>query len=351
MQFITPFLIALVTSLLVTPLVAKLALKFNFVDDPKTHKHPAIIHKTTLPRAGGVAIWLAIVMAILTTMRLDTKLIGIILAGSLTLIIGTLDDKLEINPYVRFGFNILTSLVLVAFGIGIDAITNPLGGIIQLDTLKINLLGLELPILKSVFTVLWTVWVINMLNWSKGVDGQMPGVVIVASIVLAIVSFKFLASDPQQLVTAKLSLIVAGATLGFLFFNFHPAKILPGYGATVLGLSLAAISILSSGKIATAILVLAIPMADGVFTIFRRLKSGKSPFWGDREHLHHLLLDLGLSQRQIALFYTICCAILGAIALNLKSLGKLFAVSLVFTIIFGIIIWLRLFLKIKQSES
>ncbi|HEY5600653.1 MAG TPA: MraY family glycosyltransferase [Patescibacteria group bacterium] len=351
MLFLIPFLISAIVSLIVTPLVAKLAYNFKFVDNPKTHKHPAIIHRQTLARAGGVALWISIISAIFFTVDIDKKVLGIIMAGTLTLIVGTLDDKYEISPYVRFLFNILTGLTLVIFGVGIDAITNPFGGIIQLDLYRINLLGQDLSVLKSIFTILWTVWVMNMLNWSKGVDGQMPGVVFVAAVVLAIVSFKFLPNDPTQIVPAKLSLITAGATLGFLFYNFYPAKILPGYGATVLGLMLAAISILSAGKIATAILVLAVPMADGVFTIIRRLSLRRSPFWGDREHLHHLLLDLGWNQRQIALFYATCCAILGTIALNLKSLGKLFALSLIFTLIFGSILWLRLFLKTKTSQD
>src|SRR3990167_6132001 len=143
----------------------------------------------------------------------------------------------------------------------------------------------------------------NMLNWSKGVDGQMPGIVAISAVVIGLLSLRLAGSDHSGQISVILSFIIAGASLGFLLFNFYPAKIFPGYGATSVYLLLAAVSLLSSAKLATAILVMGIPMIDGAFTVMRRIFSGRSPFWHDKKHLHHILLDLGLTQRHIALFY------------------------------------------------
>src|SRR3989338_3034728 len=125
------------------------------------------------------------------------------------------------------------------------------------------------------------------------------------------------------IVGEDLAFIIAGSALGFLIYNFHPAKIFPGYGATSIYLLLSVVAMLSSAKLATAILVMGVPLADGVYTVFRRVISGRSPFWHDKKHLHHLLLSSGYSQRRIALFYWIISAILGALSLVLSSKGKL----------------------------
>jgi len=147
----------------------------------------------------------------------------------------------------------------------------------------------------------------------------MPGIVAISAIIIGVLSLRFSPLDQTSTTAATLSFIIAGASLGFLVFNFYPAKIFPGYGATALYLMLAVASILSSAKLATAILVMGVPMTDGMFTIIRRILSGKSPFWHDKKHLHHLLLDLGFGQRRIALFYWTISAILGILSLVLSS--------------------------------
>jgi len=325
-----------------TPIVIFWAKKNGFVDNPKTHKHPAILHKKSIPRAGGLAIWLAILPILLISVPIDKKILGIILAGSLVVLVGTLDDKYEISPYWRLLSNFAAAVIVVSAGIGITAITSPLGGMIKLDSLRFSFDFFgphSILVWADIFALFWIVFIMNMLNWSSGVDGQLAGIVTIVALTLLAVSLKFIPSDPSQKSIATISAIVAGASLGFLIYNWHPAKIFPGYGATVLGFLIAVLAILSSGKVATASLVLAIPIIDGVLTIGRRIWQKKIPVWGDRAHFHHLLLDFGLSQRQIALFYWTICAILGAISLYLKSLGKLLALSLLIFLIGGIILW------------
>ena len=336
-----------------TPLVSIWAKKYGFSDNPKTHKHPAILHKTTIARAGGLAIWLAILPIILITLPLDKKILGIILAGSLAVFVGTLDDKYEVSPYLRLLSNFAVAAIVVAAGIGITAITNPFGGMIKLDTLRLtfDFFGPHsILVWADLFALFWIVFVMNMLNWSSGVDGQLAGIVIIVALTLMFVSLKFLPTDPGQKTTAAICAITVGASFGFLIFNWHPAKIFPGYGATVLGFLIAVLAILSSGKVATALLVLAVPTIDSFITIGRRIWQRKIPVWGDRAHFHHLLLDLGLSQRQVALFYWTICAILGAISLSLESLGKLFALLLLAFLVGGIILWLLLsYQKVKAK--
>jgi UDP-GlcNAc:undecaprenyl-phosphate/decaprenyl-phosphate GlcNAc-1-phosphate transferase len=150
---------------------------------------------------------------------------------------------------------------------------------------------------------------------------------------------------------ATLSFIVAGASLGFLVYNFYPAKIFPGYGATAIYLILAVASILSGAKLATAILVMGVPMTDGFITIARRILSGKSPFWHDKKHLHHLLLSLGFGQRRIALFYWSISAILGALSLVLSSKGKLFAIIMLVILAGGVILFLQFLLKHVDDKA
>jgi UDP-GlcNAc:undecaprenyl-phosphate GlcNAc-1-phosphate transferase len=206
-------------------------------------------------------------------------------------------------------------------------------------------------LLSNLIAIIWIVWVMNMLNWSKGVDGQMPGIVAISAIVIGIVSLRFPLSDQNTYIAALLSFMIAGASIGFLLFNFYPAKIFPGYGTTSMYLLLAAVSILSGAKLATALLVMGIPMIDGIFTIGRRILSGHSPFWHDKKHLHHLLLQLGLGHRTIALFYWVLSAILGMLSLGLSSTGKAFALIMILLIVGGALLSLHLALRAKDEKE
>lgn len=186
----------------------------------------------------------------------------------------------------------------------------------------------------------------NITGWSSGVDGQMPGFVSIAAVIIGLNSLKFSAHDISQVTVAQLSFITAGAFLGFLPWNFFPQKIMPGYGGKTLGgLMIAALAILSGNKVGTALLVLAIPMLDALYAFFRRLASRKSPFRGDRAHLHHRLLDLGWGKRRIALFYWSVSAILGGLTLSLERQEKIFTFLFVSIIIVGSLIWLSYAVK------
>lgn len=342
------------------PLTIKFANRLGMVDDPQKRPHPAHAHQRVVPRAGGLAIYLGIFISSLIFLPTQKHLVGIWLGTTLLLITGLLDDKLtSFSPYTRLILLFGAALAAVGAGIGITFVTNPLFGIsilgslsqtpiIQLDSIvtPINFLGQHnLVILADILALIWIVALTQVINWSKGVDGQMPSIVLIAALTMGLFSLKLYSQgDVMQLNLAKLSFITAGAAGGFLVFNWYPAKIFPGFsGSTILAFMIAVLAILSGAKLATATLVLAVPIIDFIYTIIRRLASGKSPVWGDRGHLHHRLLDVGWSHSQITLFYLILSGMLGAIALYANTSSKLFAVGVVAVGFCGLILWLNSF--------
>ena len=353
MNFLMPLLFSFLLCVILVPITIKLANKFGFVDNPRSHKHPAIVHKKTLPRAGGVPIYIAVVVSALAFTMSTQKLMGIVLGGLVLIIVGVLDDKYDIKSRYKLLAQVVAALIVVGSGIGITFIPNPVSAVLgqgyevfRLDTIKysFDFFGTHsILILADLFALFWIVWVINMVNFSSGVDGQMPLIVLVTLLVIFASTLKFTTTDPSELLVSILALIGAGATLGFLVFNFYPAKIFPGdSGSYFLGFLVAVFAILSGAKVGTALLVMAVPLIDGVFIIFRRLLSRTSPFKGDSGHLQHQLMRLGWGQRRIALFYFLVCAILGILALSLHSIEKLFALLVVIIVIVGALLWLNM---------
>lgn len=356
MNFLLPAITSFLITVLAIPPTIILAKRFKLLDNPKTRPHPAHTQKRIVPRAGGLPVFLAISLTMLIFTPFEKYTIGILVGLFILLLVGLLDDKtINLSPYLRLAAQFIAAAVAIGSGIGIAFITNPLGGIIHLDTSS------QVILLADFLALIWIVWVMNMMNWSKGVDGQMPGIITVSALVLGLLSLKLSLSaspeanfmpDPAQANLAKLSFITAGSALGLLIFNWHPAKIFPGFsGSTVLGFMIAILAILAGGKLATAGLVLLIPATDFAYTFLRRILQGKSPVWGDKEHLHHKLLEKGFSHQQIALFYILGSVILGAAALNLSSTGKLFAAALIGIIILGGILWLNFFGQLSKQRA
>lgn len=345
---IPPFLVAFLAALILVPLAIRFAKTLGFMDDPVKHKHPAVIHKKPIPRAGGLPIYLAIVIGSVIFLPMNSIFFSILLGGLAVVIVGLLDDKYDLSPYLRFLMNIVIASFVVFAGIKLPFITNPLGGILFFDVYSFY--GVTIP-LSGIIAVLWIVWVMNMLNWSKGIDGQMPGIAAISALIIGVASLRFPVLDNMDIFTSKMAFLVAGASVGFLLYNFYPAKIFPGYSSTILGFILGILSILTSVKLATAILVMGVPTADFLVTFARRTFSRKSPFWHDKGHLHHLLLDLGWSQPQIAVFYWVMSLILGLMALNLSSRGKLFAIILVLVLVSAFIVTVKFIVKRSNGSS
>jgi UDP-GlcNAc:undecaprenyl-phosphate GlcNAc-1-phosphate transferase len=325
-----PFLIAALVAFLVTPIVIKYAKIWGIIDDPKLSKHPKTIHTHPTPRGGGIPIFAGVLVASLFFLPLDRHLLGILGGATVLLVMGFLDDKYNLSPYLRLGLGFLAAAIPVVAGIGVTFLTNPLGGIIHLN-----------PIISDLFAIFWITFMMNMLNMgAKGVDGQLSGIVIISALTIAFLSIRF-SADITQWPIIILAAITAGAYSGFLPWHIFPQKIMPGYGGgTMAGYLLAILSILSTTKVGTLIVVLGVPLIDTGYTIIRRIISGKSPVWGDRGHLHHRLLDAGLSKSQVAIVYWAITGFLGILALNLNTASKLYTIIGVGTLVGGIILWL-----------
>lgn len=341
----TPLIVALVISYLASSVVIKLSKYLKIVDDPKKSKHPKVIHTTPTPRGGGIVIFTSMLLTLSFFLPLDKHLIGIIAGALIIAVMGYLDDRYNLNPYVRLLAGLLAACMPIAAGIGIAYLTNPFGGTFDLSYLKLNfnLLGDEKSIwlFSDLFALFWIVFLMNILNMgAKGVDGQLSGVTIVSAITITTLSFYY-SADITQWPVIILTSALTGAFIGFLFWHKYPQKIMPGYGgATLAGYFLAVASILSTTKVGTLIVVLGIPLIDTGYTILRRVLAGKSPVWGDTGHLHHRLLKTGLSKRQVANVYWSLTALLGIMALSLNSTYKLYTMIAVALSLGGLIIWL-----------
>jgi len=258
---------------------------------------------------------------------------------------GYLDDRYNLNPYLRLFIGGLAAAMPVLAGIGISFISNPLGGIINLNQPQISftIFGQthSLWLLSDAFALFWIVFLMNMLNMgAKGVDGQLSGVVTISALSLALLSLKF-SADIAQWPVITLAAITGGAFLGFLPWHVYPQKIMPGYGGgTLAGYLLAVISILATTKVGVLVVVLGVPLIDTIYTIVRRIVLGKSPVWGDTGHLHHRLLRIGWTKGQVAIFYWVVTAILGLLAINLNTQSKAYTIIGIGVLLGGLIIWL-----------
>jgi len=347
-----PLLFSFLFSFITTPLVIFIYRKLGWVEKPHRQKDT---HAYPVPRGGGIPILISLVFTSMIFLPQDKHWWGIIGGVILIGIMGILDDRLDINPYLRLIGCFFAAGMVVAAGIGIAFITNPLGGIIKLDQPRIyfNLFGetRSIWVLADIFALFWIVFLTNIVNWAKGFDGQLPGIVVIAALTIAILAFRF-SADITQWPVAILAAITAGAYLGFLPFNFYPQKIMPGYGGgAIAGFMLAVLAILSTTKVGTALVVLGIPFIDAIYSIVRRIASGRSPVWGDRGHLHHKILDeWKWGKRKAAIFYWLITAFLGLLALNLSSLQKFYTIVMLAIVIGGLLLWFN-YWKVSSKAS
>ncbi len=332
LNLLHPFLVGLLFSLCLTPLLIKLGKRLRLIDRP----HGPYVDVRPLVRLGGVVIFLSFAISTLIFLPLNKNLTALLLGGLLLTVVGAIDDVFNLSPLALGITHVLATLTLVLGGLGISFVTNPLsflGGpkFFQLDIWQIpfEIKGLtyHLTVLADLFTLVWVFALINTVDWLDGLDGLAAGVGVIAAAVILGISLRF-----HTPVTATLSLILGGVLLGFLSFNFSPAKILLGSGGYLLGFLVATLAIYSGGKIATALLVLALPILDTLIVLTSRFRKGKPLYLGDKTHLHHRLLEKGLSVRQVVLLEWGLCGLLGAVAFFLTGWKKLLAIMTVFVV-------------------
>lgn len=339
-----PLVLGLFISWLTTPVVIFAYHYFGWIVDPKKNKHPAHVHNRPVPKGGGVPVFLGTILPIVLLLPWDAHLAAIVAAGGLVVIVGVLDDIFDLSPYLRLLTNLLAALIVIGAGIGISFVTNPFGeGVIPLNQLKwgFQFLGehREIILLADLFALLWIPFVMNAINWSSGLDGQIAGVVPIAAATIGILSFSY-SADVTQWPVAVAAFSLAGAFLGYLPFSFFPQKTMPGYGGTSFaGFMLATLAILSTTKVGTAWVVLGVPLIDAIYVGTRRIAKGKAPWRGGTEHLHHKLLEIGWGKRRIAVFYYLVTAILAFVALNLNSRQKFYTIVLIAIALGGFLLW------------
>ena len=338
------FLAALALSAIFTFFIAKIARYYKIVDNP-SGENGRKIHKKPTPLLGGIGIFLSyfLLLFIFSDRFLSGELnifhlLGFF-AGALILIIGgALDDRYNLRPAKQIIFPLLTILAVVLGGIEIIRLSNPFGGVIDLN--KYFFLS---PLLISF-------WLLGMMYTTKlldGVDGLVTGVGAIGSFIIFLFT---LTTSYYQPDIAFAALLFAGTVCGFLIFNWHPAKIFLGEGGSLLiGYVLGVLAIISGAKIAMALLIMGIPILDVFWTILRRLIKGKNPFkFSDKHHLHHRLLDLGLSQRQTVLVFYTLSFVFGFSGLFLQSRGKFIALALLAFLMFLTVLVFWLFDKKRK---
>ncbi|MDO8499607.1 MAG: MraY family glycosyltransferase [bacterium] len=329
------FLSAFILSVIFTAITRRLALRFGVIDVALIARKK---HAGSIPLLGGAGIflgfWLVSGWALFFTDLLGKNLVAnemfwVFLVGLVIMIVGFLDDKFHLPPLLRFIVSAVCVAVVVWSGVTLDKITNPFGGVIFLDAWKF------------VPGLIVFIWILSMMYTTKildGLDGLSTGVSVIAAFMIFFIANGERWYQPDVAIWAA---IFAGACLGFLIFNFHPAKIFLGEGGSMwLGFMLGVLSVISGGKIATALLVMAVPVLDVARVIIMRIKRGQ-PIWiGDREHLHFRLVDLGFGEKRTVLFYYLVAILFGLSTLILQSAQKLFMLGVLFVLMIILSLWL-----------
>ncbi|MDK7378008.1 MraY family glycosyltransferase [Peptoniphilus harei] len=307
-KYIIPFLAAFILTFIQMPFTIKIAKKKGFLDVPKDERR---VHKKPIPVGGGIAMVISVSILMVYFLPINKNLIMALIASLIIAISGLYDDKEGLSPKIKFLFQILAAVILIIGGMKIEFFTNPFDSHDALLILNI----LSIPV-----TIFWVCGITNTINLIDGLDGLASGVSMICAISMFFITYKMGRYD-VSLVCA----LVAGACLGFLPFNFNPAKIFMGdTGALYLGFMLSYISISGFLKqaailmIFVPVLILGVPVFDTAFAMVRRKLSGKSMVEADKGHLHHRLLKMGLNQRQTVVILYSISAIFGVLA-NLIS--------------------------------
>ncbi len=313
------FAVAVAVSAATMRPIMAFAERFKLFDMPEARR----VHTSPIPRIGGLAIYCGFIVAIAVSFMLPVlrfaeeieRILLMIIAATIVVAVMFYDDVFGVPPLPKLLFQIMAAGIVV-----LPRLRDEQAGIIieQFNVPFIETVHLPL-VVAIVFTLFWIVGMMNAVNWADGLDGLAGSVTLIAALILFLHTYFRPPGDPQFTISL-LALALAGAIIGFLPWNWHPARIIMGdTGAMFLGFALATISIVGGAKIATALLALGVPILDMAWVIVYRVINGRSPLYADRGHLHHRLLDAGLSQTQIVGVFALLTAIFGTFALALPT--------------------------------
>lgn len=349
--YILAFVIAMALSYILTPYAEKIAYRTGAIDVPEDNRR---VHEKPIPRLGGLAIYASFViatfiMAIVSRgfLNINKGHLGIFAGATVIVLVGMVDDSKQISAKVKLLGQIIAALIVVYSGVRIEFVTNILNRATGMSQLK----GLSIPV-----TIFWIVGITNTVNLIDGLDGLAAGVSSIAALSLACVAYLNYEASAGIVV---LLVVLAGSLIGFLPYNFNPAQIFMGdTGSLLVGFILATVSvegvIKSATTIAVAIPVLAlgVPIFDTTFAIIRRVVNGRPIMEADKGHLHHRLLDQGLSQKQTVLILYFISMLFGASAIVISDTNKLGAYLILIAVSFGVLMGaLRIGLVKKVQEG
>jgi len=284
------------------------------------------LKRPRLPYPTGIISAMAFIVLFLLLEPPDRETLGIVAAIVMLTFVSFIDDRRPLPSSLRLSVQLCTALLIFLTGTRIFTITNPFGGIIPLDTWVIPSVVLKNPSLSgALFTMLWLGLTMNALNWFDGIRGQVSVVSLLGFLTIGALSLSPRVGDMQL---SLLAFTLAGLAAAGLLFDFPPAKVVMGdTGSMFFGLMLGVLTIYSGGKVATGFLVLGVPLIDSVIVVLRRMLKGTSPFRGNAtdEHLHHRLLRIGWSERQIIALTAVLGGSFGVAALFMSTVDKFLA--------------------------
>lgn len=289
--------------------------------------------RSPLPYPTGLASILTfLILFIIPRPELSFQDLGLILSVIALACISFADDLRNLPPWLRLILQFFIGFLLFATGTRIYTITNPLGGIFKLDTFDIpsELFG-PLPLWSGIFTIVWLSLTMNAFNWFDGIPGQVSILSVIGGFTIGFLALSERVNQPE---IAAIAFILGGTALASALFDFPPNKLVMGdTGAMFFGLMLGTLSIYAGGKVATALLVLGLPLIDSVLVSLTRILKGKSPLKGDLDHLHHRLLKKGWTERQVILLTVLLGSAFGITALFLSTFQKFLAIILLTALI------------------
>ncbi len=335
-------------------LATKIFPKIGLLDRPEKYG----LKRAPIPYYGGIAVYLAFLISLVVFVPFDTRVFGLLFGGTLIFLLGFFDDKFSLSPFLRLFVQFLAAVALVIFGIGVLSIKLPFLGNIDFTSIKIvtSLFNFKIIIylFGAIFTVFWVLTIINAMNFVDGISGLNSGVSAISAFIIFILSIHpGIHENPAgQFSVATIALILSACALAFFIFDFYPPKILMGdSGSTFFGFMIATLAIFSGGKVATAFLVLGLPILDMVWVVFRRILSGQSFWRGDLKHLHHRLLVAGLTERVAVLSYLLIVAVFGVMAVAFVSTNQKFFIIIGLFILMLLLGSALIFLpKIKEKR-
>jgi len=360
MEYLLALILSFVLAVSLTVIIKKIAQNSKIVDKPELERK---IHKKAVPLLGGVAVFLSFILVLIyfsfftdfliKDFILSKHILGIIIACFIIIIGGILDDKYDLSPKIQIVFPVLAVLIIIISGIGITHIRNPFGGEIRFDQWEFILfwhqgVAYKFTILADLFTFFWLMGMMYTTKLLDGLDGLVSGITVIGSLIIFAIA---MSTNVAQYNTGLIAVILAASFLGFLIFNWHPAKIFLGEsGALFAGLMLGVLAILSGSKVATTLLIMGIPILDVVWVIARRLIQGKNPFkFADKKHLHFRLLDVGFTHKRAVIFYWSLTFVFGLMAIVLQTMGKLIALIILSLVMIFMALSLVFAYKNKQS--